>query len=192
MVREVEPAVEEALVKRASAGDERAFAILIERYKAMIFSLAYRLMPDRARAEDAAQETFIKAWAALPGFQGRSKFSSWLYRICHNTCMSELRRKRPEVALDAAAAVGVAGPEEDFRRNEVQAALDEEIRGLPEQYRAVVSLYHLAGQSYEEIAAITGRPLGTVKVMLFRARAMLRDRLVARLGRQRLKEVMWQ
>lgn len=192
MVSEAESTAENALVRRAAAGDEQAFALLIERYKAMIYALSYRLLPDRARAEDAAQETFIKAWAALPGFQGKSKFSSWLYRICHNTCISELRRNRPEVALDKAVELGTPGPAEAYRLNEVRLALEQEINRLGDDYRAVVSLYHLVGQSYEEISRATGRPLGTVRVMLHRARAMLRDRLVERFGRERLSEAMGQ
>jgi len=187
----VEQTAEDALVRRASRGDERAFGLLVERYKAMVYSLACRLMPDRARAEDAAQETFIKAWAALPGFRGQAKFSSWLYRICYNNCISALRRRRPEVPLDEASAVGIDGPVEGFRRRELERVLDEEIRSLPDDYRAVVTLYHTAGQSYEEMAQVTGKPMGTVKAMLHRARALLRTRLVERLGWEQLREVMW-
>jgi RNA polymerase sigma-70 factor (ECF subfamily) len=178
-------------VRRAATGEERAFGLLVERYKAMVYSLSYRLLTDRGRAEDAAQETFIKAWAALPGFRGQAKFSTWLYRICYNTCISELRRKCPEVALDEATGVGEAGPAAECRRREVQRVIDEEIRGLPEVYRAILTLRHFAGQSYEEIARTTGRPMGTVKAMLHRARAALKARLVVRLGRQKLDEVMW-
>jgi len=78
-------------------------------------------MKDPGRAEDAAQESFIKAWAALPGFKGESKFSSWLYRICYNTCISELRKRKPEVELDEAMGVPVDGPVKEFRNRDIQA-----------------------------------------------------------------------
>ena len=107
MDEHVDATPEEALVSRSARGDEQAFGVLVNRYKGMLYSMACRLMKDRGRAEDAAQESFIKAWAALPGFKGESKFSSWLYRICYNTCISELRKKRPEVELDEAMGVPV-------------------------------------------------------------------------------------
>jgi RNA polymerase sigma-70 factor (ECF subfamily) len=191
MVDTVEPTPEEALVSRAARGDEQAFAVLVNRYKGMMYSMAYRLVRDSGKAEDAAQNAFIKAWAALPGFRGQSKFSSWLYRICYNTCISELRRKRPEVELDEAMEVGVSGPAEEFRTRDIRAVVEDEVSRLPEQYRAVVTLYHLNGMSYEEIAQATRKPMGTVKANIHRARAVLRSRLVERVGWDSIKELMW-
>jgi RNA polymerase sigma-70 factor (ECF subfamily) len=192
MVEYVESTSEEVLVSRSARGDEQAFGVLVERYKGMLYSMATRLMKDRGRAEDAAQDSFIKAWAALPGFKGESKFSSWLYRICYNTCISELRKKRPEVELDEAMGVPVEGPAQEFRNRDIQATIQDEVSKLPDDYRAAMTLYHFNGLSYEEIAKLTHKPMGTIKAHIHRARAVLKTRLVERVGWDNLKEVMWQ
>ncbi len=192
MLGHVESTSEVVLVSRSARGDEQAFGVLVERYKGMLYSMARRLMKDPGRAEDAAQESFIKAWAALPGFKGESKFSSWLYRICYNTCISELRKRKPEVELDEAMGVSVEGPVKEFRNRDIQTTIQEEVSKLPEDYRAALTLYHFNGLSYEEIAKLTHRPMGTVKAHIHRARAALKTRLLERVGWDNLKEVMWQ
>jgi RNA polymerase sigma-70 factor (ECF subfamily) len=192
MSRHVESTSEDALVRRSARGDEQAFGVLVERYKGMLYSMATRLMKDRGRAEDAAQESFIKAWAALPGFKGESKFSSWLYRICYNTCISELRKKRPEVELDDAMGASVDGPVKEFRNRDMQAVIQDEVSKLPQDYRNAITLYHFTGMSYDEIAKLTRKPMGTVKAHIHRARAALKTRLLERVGWDNLKEVMWQ
>ena len=192
MDEHVDATPEEALVSRSARGDEQAFGVLVNRYKGMLYSMACRLMKDRGRAEDAAQESFIKAWAALPGFKGESKFSSWLYRICYNTCISELRKKRPEVELDEAMGVGVEGPAEEFRNRDIQAVIQEEVSRLPDDYRAALTLFHFNGLSYDEIARLAHKPMGTVKAQIHRGRALLKARLLERVGWDNLKEVMWQ
>jgi RNA polymerase sigma-70 factor (ECF subfamily) len=192
MVREMEATAEEALVQRAARGDEDAFAVLLNRYKGMMYSMAYRLMRDPGRAEDMAQETFIKAYAALPGFRGQSKFSSWLYRICYNTCISELRKRKPEVELDEAMAVDIDGPVEAYRTKGIQEVVQDEVSKLPDDYRAAITMYHFNGLSYEEIAQMTRKPMGTVKAHIHRARAVLKTRLLERVGWENLKEVMLQ
>jgi RNA polymerase sigma-70 factor (ECF subfamily) len=192
MSRYVNDNTEAVLVERAARGDSRAFALLVEQYKAMVYTTALRLLRDPGTADDAAQNTFIKAYAALPGFQGKSKFSSWLYRICYNTCISELRRRRPETGLEDADPATRAGPAEEFRSRDIQAAIQEEIDRLPDDYRAMITLYHLNGLAYNEIADLTRRPMGTVKATIHRARALLRVRLVERVGWDTLKQVIWQ
>jgi len=192
MVNEVETTAEEALVSRSAAGDEQAFAVLVNRYKGMIYSTAYKLLHDSGRAEDAAQETFIKAYAALPGFKGQSKFSSWLYRICYNTCISELRKRKPEVELDEAMAVSVDGPVEAFRTKDIQSVIQDEVSKLPDDYRAAITMYHFNGLSYDEIAQMTHKPMGTIKAHIHRARSVLKTRLLERVGWDNLKEVMLQ
>ena len=192
MVNEVETTAEEALVSRSAAGDEQAFAVLVNRYKGMIYSTAYKLLRDSGRAEDAAQETFIKAYAALPGFKGQSKFSSWLYRICYNTCISELRKRKPEVELDEAMAVSVDGPVEAFRTKDIQSVIQDEVSKLPDDYRAAITMYHFNGLSYDEIAQMTHKPMGTIKAHIHRARSVLKTRLLERVGWDNLKEVMLQ
>jgi RNA polymerase sigma-70 factor (ECF subfamily) len=192
MVDNVEATSEETLVSRAARGDEQAFAVLVNRYRSMLYSMAYKLLRDPGRAEDMAQETFIKAYAALPGFRGQSKLSSWLYRICYNTCISELRKRKPEVELEEAMGVETSGPVEEFRTRDIQAVIQDEVSKLPDDYRAALTLYHFNGLSYEEIAQMTRKPMGTVKAHIHRARAVLKNRLLERVGWDSLKEVMWQ
>ena len=191
MGHEVDSLPEQALVRRSSRGDERAFGLLVERYQGMVFSLCRRLLRDPGRAEDAAQDTFLKAWSALPGFRGDAKFSSWVYRIAYNTCISQLRKQRPEVELDEDRPAATPGPAEEFRAGDIRRAIDEEVAKLPDEYRAVLTLYHLNGMKYDEICATTRKPMGTVKAQIHRARALLRARLVERVGWDNLREVMW-
>lgn len=191
MTSKMDASVDVALVRRAARGDERAFGVLVEKYKGMIYTTAVRLLNDRAQAEDAAQESFIKAYAALPGFRGDAKFSSWLYRICYNTCISMLRKRRPEVELKEEMSPSIGGPEADFRTRDLRAVLEQEVAALPDEYRAALTLYHFNGMSYDEIAAATRRPLGTIKAKIHRARALLRRRLLERVGWEELREVMW-
>jgi len=191
MVRDLESTPEETLVRRSARGDEQAFGILVERYKAMVFSTAFKILRDPSRAEDVAQDTFIKAYSALPGFKGRSKFSSWLYRICYNTCISLLRKQRPERELTDATAVTTSGPAEEFRARDLRTVIQEEVAQMPADYRAVITLYHFNGLSYDEISHLTRKPLGTVKAHIHRARALLKNRLLARIGWEELKEVIW-
>lgn len=192
MIEHVDSRSEERLVSRSAKGDEQAFAVLVDRYKGMVYSMACRLLRDPGRAEDAAQDAFIKAWAALPGFRGDAKFSSWLYRICYNNCISQLRRGRPDVELDEAAGIGIGGPAEEFRNRELAAVIQEEVARLPVDFRTAVTLYHFNGMTYDEIVRLTRKPMGTVKAHIHRARAILKARLVERVGWERLKEVIWQ
>jgi RNA polymerase sigma-70 factor (ECF subfamily) len=188
----VDTTSEEVLVKRSARGDEKAFAVLVNRYRGMLFSMAYRILRDSGRAEDAAQDSFIKAYAALPGFKGDAKFSSWLYRICYNTCISEIRRRKPEVELDEAMAVTATGPAGEVRSRSIQATIQEEVAKLPDDYRSALTLYHFNGLSYDEIAQMQKKPMGTVKANIHRARAALKVRLLERVGWDTLKEVIWQ
>jgi len=187
----VDETSESVVVERSAQGDQRAFALLVNRYQGMVFTTACKLLKDQCAAEDAAQDTFLKAYAALPGFQRRARFSTWLYRICYNTCISQLRRKSPETPIDSVSEPAVSGPAEELRARDVQAALQQEIGLLPDDYREMITLYHLTGLAYDEIARMTGKPMGTVKATIHRARALLRTRLVERIGWDTLKEVMW-
>lgn len=192
MVERMESQSEEALVSRSAKGDEQAFAVLVNRYKGMLYTMSYKMLRDSGRAEDAAQDTLIKAYAALPGFKGQSKFSSWLYRICYNTCISMIRKRKPDVDLEQAEHIGVEGPAEEFRSRELAAVVQDEVNRLPDDYRNALTLYHFNGMSYEEIAQMTHRPMGTVKAHIHRARSALKSRLLERVGWESLKEVIWQ
>ena len=172
---------EEELVQRAQAGDTDAFGALVAEHQRFVYNLALRALTDPHEAEDAAQEAFVRAWVALPGFRRRAQFRTWLYRIVTNLCYSRLPRLRRDLAAlgeqDASEAPDEAlgGPEASLEAEEQQAILHREIESLPESYRLLIALRYQQELSYEEIARVVSLPLGTVKTGLHRAKARLRE-----------------
>lgn len=166
----------DAEVCRLLQGGQRepAFELLVERFQGKVFRLALSYLGSRCDAEDLAQDAFVRVWRALPGYDGRASFSTWIYVITRNACLSELRRRRlrPTSPLDEAAeplpAGPPAGPASDARLDCVALLL-----ALPENQRQVVSLFYLEGRSYEQVAAMLGMPLNTVRSHLHRARRRL-------------------
>jgi RNA polymerase sigma-70 factor, ECF subfamily len=159
---------EDVLELLARGRYERAFEILLERYKDKVFHLALSFTREASSAEDLAQETFLKLWRVLPRYDGRASVSTWLYTIARNTCLSHLRDERPGRALP----VFESGPE---RGDDGTAGIDARrlLAKLPDRDRQLLTLFYMEGRSYEEVAKITGMPLGTVKSYLHRARRML-------------------
>ena len=177
----LDQAEEAVLVRRACEGDKPAFAELVRRNQGRVRGLLMRLAQDRVLADDLAQEVFLRAYRGLVGFQGRSAFGTWLYRIAYNVYLNNRTRVRrfcelPEdyVAAAVAPESALSAPRADLRRD-----LSAAIETLPERYRAVVVLYYLEEVSYPEIADILGVPLGTVKTHLHRAKKLLRERMSA-------------
>ncbi len=184
---------EEALAERAAQGDTGAFDALVTLFSGRVFAVAYRMLQDRAEAEDLSQEVFVALYHALPTFRGESRLSTWIYRITRNRCLNKMKfLKRRHVGShadidDPAVARGVADPETDVRgardadrrleRGELSKVLERHLRDLPEEQRTLVILRDLEDLSYDEIAEVTGLPLGTVKSRLHRARAELSQRL---------------
>ncbi|HIC93846.1 MAG TPA: sigma-70 family RNA polymerase sigma factor [Anaerolineae bacterium] len=174
---------ERAWIRRAMAGDREAFAHLVEAYQTPVYNLAYRMLGDPAEAEDAAQETFLRAYTRLNTYRPERKFSSWLLAIASHYCIDRLRRRRLQwPSLDEVTPCLASGddqPEEaaikQERRDEVQALLDE----LPAPYRATVILRYWYDLSYREIAEAMGITEGAVKSRLHRARRMLAQQLMA-------------
>jgi RNA polymerase sigma-70 factor (ECF subfamily) len=170
------PVVEDqALIAAALQGHGDAFGELVTRYERAVYNLALRTLRDRTEAEDAAQEAFFKAYRALASFRPGAKFSTWIFTICYRACCDRLaKRKRlsPDELPDRADPS--AGPEALAERHDETLRLRAAIDGLPEKYRAVITLYHLQGLQYEEIASVLNLPLGTVKTHLFRAKEQLR------------------
>lgn len=164
------------LVEKAQRGDQEAFSKLVEEYQGLIYNLAYRMCGEREEACDISQEAFLRAYEHLKKFQKRAKFSTWLYRIAINVAINHLKKKRPQdIPLEEITLSGQSpGPRREAESRELQEMVKGAIVKLPPLYRAVVVLYHQQGLSYEEIAAYTGCPLGTVKVHLFRAKEILR------------------
>ena len=163
----------------ATGRHARAFDLVVPAYKDRVFRLAYSILKDRASAEDAAQETFVRVWKALPGFDGRAALGTWIYAITRNTCLMELRRRRPTVSFDDPdsteaqhAATSIAtGPAEDPERDNILRLVE----ALPRNQQEAVRLFSLEDRSYDAVAERLGMPLGTVKNLLHRARKRLME-----------------
>jgi RNA polymerase sigma-70 factor, ECF subfamily len=153
-----------------------AFAMLLPRYRDKVFRLTFSMLRDRAQAEDTTQDIFLRVWRALPGYAAQASLSTWIYAISKNACLSELRKRRPQVSLDGdedeyrpeVAALSVHDAD-DSATVSVTQLLDQ----LPERYRQAVTLFYMEDKSYEQTAASLGLPLGTVKALLHRARKRL-------------------
>lgn len=171
---------DDALVQAAGRADgEKAFGELLRRHQGKVRGLLLRLTSDRNLADDLAQEVFLRAYRGLCGFEGRARFSTWLYRIAYNVYLNHRARVRELAALPENFEAGAMAPETAMsaNRSDMRKDLDAAIGALPERYRAVVMLYYLEDVSYPEIAEILELPLGTVKTHLHRAKRMLRDNL---------------
>ena len=180
---------EKAAVERARAGDERAFEVLVTAHERLVYTLAYQRLRSEPDAQDAAQETFVKAWLSLPGFRGESRFSVWLCRIANNVC-TDMQRKRtlPAVSLDDPGRDGEGGlavpderysPEAALEKKELWRELRKGLETLPDEYRQALTLRELGGLSYDEIAETLDIDMGAVKSRLYRARRKLCQFLAA-------------
>ncbi len=171
-----------ALVRRVQQGDRSAFDLLVIKYQHKILKLIMRYVRDPSEAMDVAQEAFLKAYRAAPSFRGDSAFYTWLYRIAINTAKNHLvaagRRpshfnldlQDPEQSEVLAELHDLDTPEGFAQSDEIRAAVNRAIRGLPEELRTAILLREIEGMSYEEIAQTMECPVGTVRSRIFRAR----------------------
>jgi RNA polymerase sigma-70 factor (ECF subfamily) len=181
---------EAGLVADAQHGDLDAFNRLVIAYQSPVFSVAYRILGEEAPASDATQEAFLSAFRNLRGYRGGS-FRAWLFRIVTNACYDELRRRKrkptlplddlvedpegPEPEAAEQLAASEPGPEARALEGELAEALQDCLRRLPDEFRIVAVLADVEGYDYREVSELVGKPLGTVKSRLARARARLRD-----------------
>jgi RNA polymerase sigma factor (sigma-70 family) len=173
------------LVQRLTAGDRRAGAELVRRYADRGLAVALRMLRNRQDAEEAVQDAFVRVFRSVDRFEWKSSFATWFYRIVFNASasMAEQRKRRFEWTDDEwirdVAAFDTVLPDRIAEDAELDRIVREEIERLPADAALVMTLFVLHEQSYEEIVAITGLPLGTVKNRLFRARLKLRDAVTA-------------
>lgn len=185
---------DESLIERCRTRDQRAYGEIVDRYKHSVFSYVYRMSGNETDAEDLTQEVFIRLFSSLDSFRQQSSLKTWVFRIAGNICIDRYRRQQKHKAI----AFSLDDPISEFSQTSestreiadvsydpakcldqsetagrIQAALSE----LPEKLRSVVVLFDIEGMPYEEIAAVLGCPLGTVKSRLFTARMHLRKRL---------------
>jgi RNA polymerase sigma-70 factor (ECF subfamily) len=186
---------EEKLVERLKRRDEAAFNELIRLYQDRIFRLVFRMLGDRAEAEDLAQEVFITVFKSIDGFRGDSKLSTWLYRVATNHCKNRIkyldrraRGKKKEFdeiaehgAIESATmnpSSQIARPDQMLEAYQKEKILKEAIGALDDEHRTLIVLRDIEHMTYEQIQEITGLPEGTVKSRLHRARHALRTKVV--------------
>jgi len=184
-------ATETTLIQRAQKGDHDAFAALVDEHQRYVYNLALRVVKDENEALDLTQETFVRAWTALPNFKGQSQFRTWLYRIVTNLCynrLPNLRRSLNDLGDDAMEDIPESkfnSPSQEFESNETRRYLFQAIDDLGTNYKLLITLRYQDELSYEEIASTLNLPLGTVKTGIFRAKAQLRAAL------ESLEEQSW-
>jgi RNA polymerase sigma-70 factor (ECF subfamily) len=181
--------LDEELVRRVQQGDKSAFDLLVRKYQYKIAQLINRYIKDPHEALDVAQESFIKAYRALPSFRGESAFYTWLYRIAINTAKNHIamRMRRPsddEIDIEDAeqfeSAVRLRDqetPESLLLTEELALVIQKALEDLPEELRTAISLREFEGLSYDEIAQVMNCPVGTVRSRIFRAREAIDKKL---------------
>ena len=178
------------LVQTAVAGREASFEELVRRYQRPIAAYVYRMVGDYDADLDLTQEVFIKVYNSLSRYRAEFKFSTWIYKIAHNAAIDHLRRhavreqamttsvdgERREVMIESRRLT----PEQESERKERRSEIESVVQLLPASYRELIVLRHSHDLCYDEMAEVTGLPLGTVKNRLFRAREAMRDHLLQR------------
>jgi RNA polymerase sigma-70 factor (ECF subfamily) len=191
--------LEEKLLERLRARDERAFNELVKAYERRVFGLVFRMLNSRAEAEDLTQEVFVQVFKAIGTFRGESKLSTWIYRIAVNLCknrakylrvrhageqdeLEEMAERLPLSQARNANVAQVARPDEAMAGRQVEEIVRQAISEVDDNFRECLILCDVEELSYEEIAEITGLPVGTVKSRIFRGRAQLRELVEKKLG----------
>lgn len=188
-------AVDQQLVERAQKGEKRAFELLVIKYQRKLERLLSRVIRDQDEIADVVQESFIKAYRALPAFRGDSAFYTWLYRIGINTARNYLaaqgRRAPTSTEFDAEEAESfedathlhdINTPESLMATRQIAETVNQAIAALPEELRTAITLREIEGLSYEEIADLMACPIGTVRSRIFRAREAVAEKLRPQLG----------
>ena len=178
---------DEELVAKSIRGDADSFNELVLRWERPIYALAYRTIGREEDARDVCQETFLRAFRALPGFRGQAKFSSWLYRIALNLCRDWVRRERrapvvqPPEDVDLMELAAAAEPSESIEdlvaRKDLSRLVEQAMALLPEEQRTAIVLKEYHGLTFQEIAELVGCPLSTVKTRLYQGLIVLRREL---------------
>ncbi len=177
------------LIESAKAGDKKSFGRLIKKYEKTIYSFAFKICRDKEKAEEAMQETFINAYRGLNSFSGKSKFSTWLYRIVTNNCLMMHRKKshEPVISLEESELLKETGelqvahwgetPHDAILNKELRDVMDRAIQKLPLEYRIVFVMRDIEGLSTEEVGKSLKLSVPAVKSRLHRARLFLRNEL---------------
>ncbi len=172
----------------ARQGDTAAFERLVTPHEGMVWRVCWQLMSQTEDAQDAMQETMLRAWRSLGGYRGEASFSTWLYRVAVSCCLDALRRRKPQQQRESVEELsergfdvpdGGPGPQEALEKGEQKEALRRAMKQLPEEQRVPLVLFAVEGRPYEEIASLTGVSVGTVKSRISRGREKLKEILRA-------------
>ena len=170
---------DQILINQIIAGDSNVFAVLVDRYKDLVFTLCLRMLKNREEAEEEAQDTFVKVYRSLDKFKGDSKFSTWIYKVAYHSCLDRLKRNKKEylnVAIDEFTEHQVKTIDnalESLIEEERKQAIQDCLQLLPAEDGFLLTLYYFEEQSLEEISKIVNLTPNNVKVKLFRSRKKL-------------------
>lgn len=176
---------EKLLIEMAANGNKVAFSKIFFNYKEMVYRVIYRLMGNSDYIEDAVQQTFIEIYKALPGFESKSKFTTWIYRIAVNVSIQFLRKRRPHEKIPAIDPDEIEANFSSMKEQDSKETLkiiNVALKTMNLKKRTVVILHDIEGRTMEEISEIVGVPLGTVKSRLFHGREDLKRKLEKFLG----------
>jgi len=183
---------DQALVSRVVSGDTQAFRLLIRQHERLVAHMVGKLIDNAEDREELCQDVFVKVHQKLSGFTFQSKLSTWIASIAYHHSINHLRKNKikvsdiPEEDQFTAHFISDDNPEEKLADESMDALVIKFIGELPPQYKAVLTLYHLEDMSYPEIGEATGMPEGTVKNYLFRARALVKDKVKKYLGKEEM------
>lgn len=170
---------DDLLIARILKGDNASFRMLVERYQNLVFTIAFRITNNREEAEEVAQDVFMKVYYGLQNFEGNAKFSSWLYRIAHNTALTKIRNRKEvfqsiDKVMNSGANTAVLNEAE---QGFTKADLNKAIGMLEPEEATIITLFYLSEQRLDEIAQILNIETNAAKVRLHRARKKLREKM---------------
>jgi RNA polymerase sigma-70 factor (ECF subfamily) len=169
---------DQVIVGEILRGEKELFRLLVQRHERSVYGMGMSFFRNPEDASDFTQEVFLKVFRNLSRFEGRSRFSTWLYRIAYNTAVNGITRKTEYRSLaEEEGLIGGDTPEKSLLRAAAGEAVLDAVKELPERYRVCVDLFFFYDRSYQEIEAITGFPVNTIKSHVFRAKKLLRERL---------------
>jgi len=172
---------DQLVVSQIISGQKDLFRLLVRQYEKSVYGMGMSFFRNSEDARDFTQEVFLKAYRSLSHFEGRSRFSTWLYKIAYNTALNEVNRRREfhSLAGDYADKLAAGGdtPERAAIRSAASEAVKAAIEELPERFKVCIDLFFFYDRSYQEIEAITGFPVNTIKSHVFRAKKLLREKL---------------
>jgi RNA polymerase sigma-70 factor (ECF subfamily) len=178
-------AEERRIIQKILKGDSKSFEFILEKYKKLVFHIAFRMINNVEDAEDIAQEVFLKVHKNLSNFRFESKFSTWIAKITHNSCINYLQKKKVQLIDDLNEPEGINihqnsddSPYHSTESLDTSKRIQDEISKLPPRYRTILILYHSEGMSYQDIGEVMQLPEGTVKSYLFRARRYLKKAIM--------------